>query len=73
MDRKPEKSTQVFHGCCRKNADGTNRITEQGKQCLTPTSYPFWKRYQTFQLAQFALGLKNKNKKQPARENIIDI
>ena len=44
MDRKPEKSTQVFHGCCRKNADGTKRIIEEGKRCLTPTSYPFWKR-----------------------------
>ena len=27
-----------------KNADGTNRIIEKGKRCLTPTSYPFWKR-----------------------------
>ena len=44
MNRKPEKSTQVFHGCCRKNADGTSRIIEKGKRCLTPTSYPFWKR-----------------------------
>ena len=43
MDRKPEKSTQVFHGCFRKNADGTNRITEKRKRHLTPTSYPFWK------------------------------
>ena len=43
MDRKPEKSIQVFHGCCRKNEDGTNRIIEKGKRCLAPTSYPFWK------------------------------
>ena len=27
-----------------KNADGTNRIIEKGKRCLTPTSYPFRKR-----------------------------
>ena len=43
MDRKPEKSTQVFHGCCRKNEDSTNRITEKGKRCLAPSSYPLWK------------------------------
>ena len=43
MNRKPEKSTQVFHGCCRKNEDSTNRIIEKGKLCLAPTSYPFWK------------------------------
>ena len=28
----------------KKNADGTNKIIEKGKRCLTPTSYPFWKR-----------------------------
>ena len=38
MDKK-----KVFHGCFTKNKDGTNQIIDQGEQCLTPTSRPFWK------------------------------
>ena len=33
-----------FHGCLRKNRDGTNRIIEKNKRCLWPTSSPFWKK-----------------------------
>ena len=33
-----------FHGCMRKNKDGSNRMTEKGKCCLWPTTSPFWKR-----------------------------
>ena len=33
-----------FHSCLRKNKDGTNRITEKGKRCLWPTSFPYWKK-----------------------------
>ena len=33
-----------FHGCLRKNRDGTNRIIEKNKSCLWPTSSPFWKK-----------------------------
>ena len=44
MEKTPEKSTCVFHGCFRKNEDGTNRIIEKGKRCLTPTAFPFWKK-----------------------------
>ena len=39
-----EKSGKVYHGCFRKNRDGTNRIIEKNKRCLFPTSKPFWKR-----------------------------
>ena len=34
----------IFHGCLRKNRDGTNKIIEKGKCCLWPTSYPYWKK-----------------------------
>ena len=33
-----------FHGCMRKNKDGSNRIIEKGKRCLCPTTSPFWKK-----------------------------
>ena len=59
MDRKPEKSTQVFHGCWRKNQDGTNRLTEKGKRCLTPTSYPFWKR-----IEDIPIGIRTRSQEQ---------
>ena len=35
---------RVFHGCMRKNNDGTNRIIEKKFTCLYPTKIPFWKR-----------------------------
>ena len=35
---------KTFHGCLRKNKDGTNRIIEKGKRCLWPTSFPCWKK-----------------------------
>ena len=34
----------TFHGCLRKNRDGTNRIIEKGKRCLWPTSFPYWEK-----------------------------
>ena len=73
MDRKPEKSTQVFHGCCRKNADGTNRIIEKGKHCLTPTSYPFWKQIPDISTSTIHTRSQEQKQQQPAGENIIDI
>ena len=33
-----------FHGCMRKIKDGSNRIIEKGKECLCPTTSPFWKK-----------------------------
>ena len=33
-----------FHGCMRKNKDGSNRIIEKGKKYLFPTTSPFWKK-----------------------------
>ena len=33
-----------FHGCMRKNKDGSNRIIGKGKHCLSPTTSPFWKK-----------------------------
>ena len=59
MSRKPEKSTQVFHRCCRKNQDGTNRIIGKGKRCLTPTSYPFWKR-----IEDIPIGIRTRSQEQ---------
>ena len=34
----------LFHGCMRKNRDGSNRIIEKNKCCLWPTTCPFWKK-----------------------------
>ena len=33
-----------FHGCMRKNKDGSNRIIEKGRWCWCPTTCPFWKK-----------------------------
>ena len=33
-----------FHGCMRKNKDGSNRITEKNRWYLWPTTIPFWKK-----------------------------
>ena len=33
-----------FHGCMRIIKDGSNRIIEKGKDCLCPTTSPFWKK-----------------------------
>ena len=33
-----------FHSCMHKNKDGSNRIIEKGKWCLSPTTSPFWKK-----------------------------
>ena len=30
-----------FHGCMRKNKDGSNRITEKNRWYLWPTTIPF--------------------------------
>lgn len=63
MDRKLEKSIQFFHGCFRKNLNGTNRIIEKGKQCLTPTPYPFWK-----QIEDIPNGIRTRSQEQ--KQNI---
>ena len=38
-----EKSKQIFHECFTKNREGTNRLIEKGKACITPTGKPFLK------------------------------
>ena len=38
-----QKSEQIYHGCFTKNRDGTNKLTEKGKACMTPTNNPLWK------------------------------
>ena len=37
------KMANIYHGCFRKNDDGTNRIIANNKNCLIPTSRAFWK------------------------------
>ena len=51
----------TFHGCLRKNRDGTSRIIEKDKRCLCPTSFPYWKKQRTHP-REFVLVLKNINK-----------
>ena len=38
-----EKSERIYHGRFTKNRDGTNRLIEKGKACITLTNKPFWK------------------------------
>ena len=38
-----QKMSRIYHGCFRKNADGTNRIIANNERCLMPCSKPFWK------------------------------
>ena len=38
---KIQKSEQIFHRCFTKNRDGSNRLIEKGKTCITPTNNPF--------------------------------
>ena len=33
----------IYHGCFKKNADGTNRIIANYEKFLLSTSRPFWK------------------------------
>ena len=35
--------SHIYHGCFRKNADGTSRIIANKEACLVPSSLPFWK------------------------------
>ena len=34
---------RIYHGCFKKNADGTNRIVANSEDCLVPSSRPFRK------------------------------
>ena len=43
-DNFQKKKMSSFHGCIRKNKDGSNRIIEKRKWCLWPTTSPFWKK-----------------------------
>ena len=38
-----QKSERIHHGCFSKNRDGTNKLIEKEKNCITPTNKPFWK------------------------------
>lgn len=38
-----EKLDCIYHGCFRKNQDGTNRIIANNEACLLPTNNQFWK------------------------------
>ena len=38
-----QKSEQIYHGCFTKNRDGTNKLIEKSKACITSTNNPFWK------------------------------
>ena len=38
-----QKMSRIYHGCFRKNQDGTNRIIAKNERCLIATLRPFWK------------------------------
>ena len=59
---KIQKTERIFHGCFTKNRDGTNRLIEKGKACITPTSNPFWK-YPEDVHSGVRTRLQEKNKK----------
>lgn len=37
------ENDKVFHSCFNKNKDGTNKLIEKGKGCVTPTNNLIWK------------------------------
>ena len=32
----------AYHGCSKRNIDGTNRLIKKGDICSRPTKIPFW-------------------------------
>ena len=32
----------AYHGCAKRNIDGTNRLIKKGNVCSRPTNIPFW-------------------------------
>ena len=32
----------AYHGCSKRNIDGTNRLIKKGDICSRPTNIPFW-------------------------------
>ena len=32
----------AYHGCSKRNIDGTNRLIKKGDVCSRPTNIPFW-------------------------------
>ena len=38
-----QKIERIYRGCFSKNRDGTNKLIEKGKICITPTNNPLWK------------------------------
>ena len=63
-----------FHGCMRKNKDGSNRITEKGKLCLLPTSSQFWKKVEDvpFQISMRSQDIRKGLLKRADLINIAD-
>ena len=57
-----QKSEQIYHGCFTKNRDGTNKLIEKGKACITPTNNPLWK-YPEDVHSGIRTRLQEKNKK----------
>ena len=47
--------SRIYHGCFRKNKDGTNRIIANCERCLIPTSKLFWK-----DINDIPAGVKNR-------------
>ena len=58
-----------FHRCMRKKRDGSNRITEKNKLCLSLTISPFWKKIED--VLKSGLTPKNKNKSSLRSQNLI--
>ena len=37
-----KKSEMIYHGCSKRNIDGTNRLIKKGHVCSKPTYISFW-------------------------------
>ena len=55
----------IYHGCFRKNADGTNKIIANDERCLIPCSKPFWK-----YIEDIPSGVKTRS--QYKRQELVD-
>ena len=59
------KMANIYHGCFRKNADGTNRIIANNENCLISTSRAFWK-----YIEDISAGVKTRS--QYKRQKLVD-
>ena len=59
----------IYHGCFKKNADGTNRNIAGGEKCFAPTAKYFWKYPEDIEAAE--TQTRSQTKKQHSASTTI--